>query len=238
MKLHPLLVCFALLAAGCPGTDGDSDTPPTDGDTDGAGDKNGDDTPVAPPKPFDMSTARTPWKYAKVGDWALYRMHSGNLDLRFEVTKLNDVAVTFTVTNTKTGEQTNEATDLFEDLEAKYKDPFTYDAYAKDKDGKEIKPYTEKVTVKGKEIEALVIKRAGLGSTTELWIAEKHVRPFVQCSVKSFKNGKLEIELLDFGPFEGGGAAEKAPLDPKSAPCKICGEPRGDASPCPHCGMQ
>ncbi len=21
------------------------------------------------------------------------------------------------------------------------------------------------------------------------------------------------------------------------APCAICGEPRGDATPCPHCGM-
>lgn len=24
---------------------------------------------------------------------------------------------------------------------------------------------------------------------------------------------------------------------PKAAPCPICGEPRGDVSPCPHCGM-
>jgi hypothetical protein len=23
-----------------------------------------------------------------------------------------------------------------------------------------------------------------------------------------------------------------------SAPCEFCGEPRGDATPCPHCGMQ
>lgn len=22
------------------------------------------------------------------------------------------------------------------------------------------------------------------------------------------------------------------------APCAICGEPRGDATPCPHCGME
>lgn len=27
-------------------------------------------------------------------------------------------------------------------------------------------------------------------------------------------------------------------LQPTSkAPCKVCGEPRGDANPCPHCGM-
>lgn len=22
------------------------------------------------------------------------------------------------------------------------------------------------------------------------------------------------------------------------APCRVCGEPRGDVTPCPHCGME
>lgn len=32
---------------------------------------------------------------------------------------------------------------------------------------------------------------------------------------------------------EKGNGSEEGAL----APCSVCGEPRGDASPCPHCGM-
>ncbi|HVM55699.1 MAG TPA: hypothetical protein VM262_21120 [Acidimicrobiales bacterium] len=31
----------------------------------------------------------------------------------------------------------------------------------------------------------------------------------------------------------GGGGGKK----PSDAPCVVCGEPRGAARPCPHCGM-
>lgn len=36
----------------------------------------------------------------------------------------------------------------------------------------------------------------------------------------------------------GPGPSQPQPKPPTSqAPCKVCGEPRGDATPCPHCGM-
>jgi len=207
MTLRHVIACsltaLCLLAAGCPGetktkkTPGNADNAP--GDTNG--DTGGDTTPTAPPpKPFDLATAKTPWRHSKVGDWATYNMISAKKEMKFEITKVEGNFITFTVTDTKSGEKLNEPTIDMSEEEGRYKDPMTYDAYAKDKDGKEITPYKEKVTVAGKEIEALVIKRAksGMGST-ELWIAEKDVRPFNQCAVKSIRNGKLEMELLDFG---------------------------------------
>lgn len=30
----------------------------------------------------------------------------------------------------------------------------------------------------------------------------------------------------------------KPKVDPNAEPCTICGEPRGDVSPCPHCGIE
>lgn len=38
----------------------------------------------------------------------------------------------------------------------------------------------------------------------------------------------------------GGSSTHVSPLTPQPAaqtPCKVCGEPRGDVAPCPHCGM-
>jgi hypothetical protein len=32
---------------------------------------------------------------------------------------------------------------------------------------------------------------------------------------------------------DGGGGGTQV----RKAPCKVCGEPRGNANPCPHCGM-
>lgn len=207
MKLRHIVVCSALCltVAGCPAPE-ETPTPAADDGAKGEGDAKADEAPAAPPPaPFNKATAKTPWKHAKVGDWALYSMPTAGREMRFEVTGVTDDTVTFTVTNTKTNEVSANPTLQLADEETRYKDPFTYDAYAKDKDGNEIKPYKEKVSLKGKDFEALVIKRAkeGMGST-ELWIAEEHVRPFNQCAVKSIRNGKLELELVDFGPFEGG----------------------------------
>lgn len=42
------------------------------------------------------------------------------------------------------------------------------------------------------------------------------------------------------GSPTSGTTTQVSPLTQQStnnAPCKVCGEPRGDATPCPHCGM-
>lgn len=36
----------------------------------------------------------------------------------------------------------------------------------------------------------------------------------------------------------GLGAVAAQPSSSQLAPCPVCGEPRGDADPCPHCGMR
>lgn len=39
----------------------------------------------------------------------------------------------------------------------------------------------------------------------------------------------------------GGSSTQVSPLTPQppaaNTPCKVCGEPRGNVTPCPHCGM-
>ncbi len=203
MTLRNVIACslavLCLSAVGCPAEK--EEVAPNDPTPEQAGDdKGGETTPPPAPKPFDLASAKTPWRHSKVGDWATYKMISAKKEMKFEITKVEGNFVTFTVTDTKSGQKLNEPTIDMAEEEGRYTDPMTYDAYAKDKDGKEIKPYKEKITIAGKEIEALVIKRAksGMGST-ELWLAEKEVRPFNQCAVKSIRNGKLEMELLDFG---------------------------------------
>lgn len=38
---------------------------------------------------------------------------------------------------------------------------------------------------------------------------------------------------IDETSQQDGGGTQTRP-----APCRVCGEPRGDATPCPHCGME
>lgn len=46
--------------------------------------------------------------------------------------------------------------------------------------------------------------------------------------------------LYGFEPAVGFDLTRRQDLAPapKAAPCPICGEPRGDTTPCPHCGMR
>lgn len=53
-----------------------------------------------------------------------------------------------------------------------------------------------------------------------------------------------ELAILEALATEKGNAAvsqtSEAAADasePELAPCPICGEPRGDETPCPHCGL-
>lgn len=51
-----------------------------------------------------------------------------------------------------------------------------------------------------------------------------------------------ELAILEALATEKGNAStsqvsEAAGGGPEKAPCPVCGEPRGDETPCPHCGM-
>lgn len=39
-------------------------------------------------------------------------------------------------------------------------------------------------------------------------------------------------------PAREGGVGVEVGASSDAAPCAVCGEPRGDESPCPHCGME
>ncbi len=199
----PLALALALVAGGCP----ESPKAPApvaapDASQGGAAPA---PKPAAPaPKPFDRASARTPWRLAKVGDFSVYREVAGKgmREVRYEVTKVDGDKLEFTRKDAGTGAEISgpHPVDLAEE-EGRYKDPMTYDGLAQDDKGQPIQPSREKVAIGGKELEALVVKRAmpGMGST-ELWLAEETVRPFQgQSVVKSIKDGKVQIELLDFG---------------------------------------
>lgn len=54
--------------------------------------------------------------------------------------------------------------------------------------------------------------------------------------------GKVQISRPQPPPVRtnnnGNNGGTKPKVDPNADPCTICGEPRGDASPCPHCGIE
>lgn len=189
------LVLAALLAAtGCPA---DNAATPANGTVATEPKTTTTTTPTAAPKaaptPFDRATAKTPWRHARVGDWATYKSALGKVKLvKFEVTAVSDDTVTFSRKNAESGAVLGDATIDLADEESRYKEWAAYDALVKP-------PYTEKTTVGGKELEVLIIKRAASGNSTELWVAENDVPAFNQCAVKSIRNGDLELELVDWG---------------------------------------
>ncbi len=190
---------LALCCAGCPQGGSTPATPGTSAAKQpGSGSGGGGKTQAEPPaKPkFDRATAKTPWKYAAVGDWATYSIEVGGgkkRTMKFVVTAVDDATVKFDVLNADTGEVQQTATIDLAEEESRYKAPDSYDAL----DGA---PQTKTIDFKGRQLEVVILKRKreGMGST-ELWLAEKDVRPFNQCAVKSFKDGELKMELLDFG---------------------------------------
>lgn len=191
-RVAALVALFALV--GCPDDSRPATpTPPPTTTTDAPTTT----TPTTTTKaaPFDRATARTPWKHARVGDWATYRMNTGRGNTtKFEVTGVTDSTVTFIRKHPENGSvQGQPITIDLADEESKYKPWAQYDALVEP-------PSPQKMTVAGKEVDGLVIKRASSnGSTTELWVAENDVPAFNQCAVKSIRNGNLEMELLDFG---------------------------------------
>lgn len=189
-----VVAVVALLATGCPPSKPAAPTPPPAQTTEAPKANGTTAKPPAPaPKPFDRASARTPWRLTKVGDWATYNSSLGKVKkVKFEVTAVTDSTVTFVRKNADSGAELGTATVELAEEESRYKPWESYDALVQP-------PYKEKITVAGKELEATVIKRAASGNSTELWVAENDVPPFNQCAIKSLRDGKLELELVDFG---------------------------------------
>lgn len=193
---------LALLCAGCPppaspGSGADAGGPTSAPAGAGAGGA-GTAATAPEPEPFDKATARTPWKYCQVGDWAQYTMFlpgGKKRVMKFVVTDVTDATVGFNVLNGETGEVRSKEEIKLADEEARYKAPNEYDAL----DGE---PQTKTIDFNGRQLEVVILKRKKGDSTTELWMAEKDVRPFNQSAIKSIRNGELMLQLDDFGSAE------------------------------------
>ena len=146
-----------------------------------------------PEKPFDRATLKTPWKDAKVGQWALYK--TPGQELRFEVIKVEDRKVTWAKTDAEGNPQSEVVEDLAE-VEDKYEGAQNMDAVETDK------IETKKVKIGDKEIEVTIVKRKISGDSAENWITTA-VPPFMavggDATAKSMRSGNTHFELIDFG---------------------------------------
>ncbi|MBL4849516.1 MAG: hypothetical protein JKY65_28635 [Planctomycetes bacterium] len=151
--------------------------------------------PKKPKKPFDRKTLTTPWKDAKVGQFAVYNAVQMGGKIRFEVTKVEDQTVTFKVI--RGSNESSQTVDLA-DKEERFKDPTAAIGVQKDK------IETKAMKVGDGEISVQVIKREMKGSgATENWLTTV-VPPFMEAldgnaTAKSFKDGAMLFELVEFG---------------------------------------
>lgn len=155
-------------------------------------------TEAPAPKPFERASAKTPWKDAKVGQYAVYAMaQMGGKKMRFEVTKVEDAQVTFKITRPDGGES-EQPVDLAE-KEEKFQPATEMDGVLKDK------LETKTIQVGGKDLEVQVVKREYAGNSAENWITAG-LPPFMDvggsATAKSFKDGAVVFELVEFGGGE------------------------------------
>lgn len=193
MTSRAVIALLVVLAAGCDKKPVATPPPPPSTAPKPATTAPKTTTPAPAPKPFDRASAKTPWRLVKVGDWATYNSSLGKVKkVKFEVTAVTDSTVTFVRKNADTGAELGEATVDLAEEESRYKPWASYDALVKP-------PFKEKITVAGKELEATVVMRASGGNSTELWVNDDEVPPFNQSAIKSIRDGKLELELVDWG---------------------------------------
>lgn len=150
-----------------------------------------------PPKPFSRADVKSPWKYAKEGDYAIYNAVSMKKKMYFKVTKVEDQYVHWIKTDKEFKQvQYQGKTDL---ATAKYGDPLEQMGVVKDK----VKD--EKMDFAGKVLEVKVITRdAKKGAPTKNWVVYKgKLLPFMdtlgRAVVRSERAGSLEFELVEFG---------------------------------------
>jgi len=190
-----LLPALTLPLLGCPSGGG---TPaPQKTKTAAAATPKPSKAPEKPKKPFVRAELKTPWKDAKVGQYAVYTMaQMGGKKLRFEVKKVEDRTVTYTITRPG-GSSDDDTVDLAEKDE-KYQVPTELLGVLKDK------IEDKKMKVGEAEISVKVIKRELKGGgSTENWITTD-VPPFMEAlsgsaTAKSSKDGGVQFTLVEFG---------------------------------------
>ena len=153
--------------------------------------------PAKPKKPFVRAELKTPWKDAKVGQYAVYTMaQMGGKKLRFEVTKVEDRTVTYKIT--RPGGSSDEDTVDLAEKDEKYQVPTELLGVLKDK------IEDKKMKVGEGEISVKVIKRQIKGGgSTENWITLE-VPPFMEAlsgsaTARSSKDGGVQFTLVEFG---------------------------------------
>jgi hypothetical protein len=192
-RLALIVLSFSLsFLVGCPG----SSTPPVK--VAGAGKTKSKKTKPKPKpkKPFVRKSLKTPWAKAKVGEWAVYKMSSGE-NMRFEVMKVEERTVSWGRTD-KEGKPKGSL--VVEDLakrEEKYEGAEKMGLVDKTK----LKSLKMKIGEKEIDVRVVVRNAPGGGSATN-WVT-KVVPPFMgvggDATAKSIRDGGTMFELVDFG---------------------------------------
>ena len=130
----------------------------------------------------------SPWRHAKVGDWAEFNPHFvPGKTYRHEIIRIEKGAITFTLG--EKGKPGREITESFEDLEKGYNPP------------ESLKPLPKIVEKEFKAasgtLKCVVYYREGLGSKTETWLCKEF--PLNDGKIKSIKDGKLNLQLVAWG---------------------------------------
>jgi hypothetical protein len=190
-----LLPALTLPLLGCPG--GGSAPAPQKTKTAAAATPKKTKAPEKPKKPFVRAELKTPWKDAKVGQFAVYEMKQmGGKKMRFEVTKVEDRTVTYKIT--RPGGGSSEDTIDLAEKDEKYQVPTELLGVLKDK------IEDKKMKVGEAEISVKVIKRELKGGgSTENWITTE-LPPFMEAlsgsaTAQSSKDGAVHFILVEFG---------------------------------------
>jgi hypothetical protein len=141
-------------------------------------------TPKVKVKAMKQSEMTSPWRHARIGDTAEFSPHFvGTTTFRYEVTKIGNGSLTFTVG--PKGKQARAVTLTLEQLEKDYHPPETLQPPPK-VENKELK------TASG-TLKCVVYTRKGLGTTTETWLCKDF--PINGGIVRSKKNGALNLDI-------------------------------------------
>lgn len=191
LRTLALLPFLTLPLLGCPGGGA---PPPAKTKTAASPTPKKSAKPKKPVKPFVRAELKTPWKDAKVGQYAVYTTGNGG-KLRFEVTKVEDRTVIYEVTRPN-GSKGDVPVDLAKKDE-KYQVPTELLGVLKDK------IEDKKMKVGDGEISVKVIKRQAGGNASENWITTE-IPPFMEAlsgsaTAKSSRDGSELFTLIEFG---------------------------------------
>ncbi|MDF1661416.1 MAG: DUF1028 domain-containing protein, partial [Planctomycetota bacterium] len=141
---------------------------------------------IATPPIDDPKKLKSPWRHAKIGDWAKYQTNSNPDSATIHtVTKIEDGQLTLSIKNK--GVSAIEVTRNIEDLDIYYALPQSLKPKPKNVKEKELK--TSSGTLKCE-----IIEIAGDSRSTVHWFCREF--PLNGCIVRIYKNGKLTLDLV------------------------------------------